>query len=255
MALGIASASAQITEGEPSAKKIRTGNRPEAGNFGLYMGVTSNMFSDMFNSRVHLTALPLINFKYMATDQLELRLGFEFYENSERLKGDYTDSNIKLSSFERQGKSNGMFYPGVAYHFSKSNILDVYVGGEIPIGWNSTFVRHEESSLNYRDAVDTFSTKTTKNAFQIGIGAFIGLQVFVANLPLALGVEYGISARFDAGLKYKNEINHNGKKQIFYTADSDAFSSISSSRNFDTLKAKKGQIGNQVRLTISYYFK
>lgn len=58
---------AQITEGEPSAKKVRTGNRPEAGNFGLYIGVGSK-FTE---SNISLT--PIINFKYMKTYKLEFR--------------------------------------------------------------------------------------------------------------------------------------------------------------------------------------
>lgn len=30
---------AQITTGKPSAKQIKTGNRAEEGNFGIYLGV------------------------------------------------------------------------------------------------------------------------------------------------------------------------------------------------------------------------
>ena len=41
-------AMAQITTGEPSAKKIRTGNRPEAGDFGLFIGTSVNAFVSEF---------------------------------------------------------------------------------------------------------------------------------------------------------------------------------------------------------------
>lgn len=34
---------AQLTTGEPSAKKIRTGNRAQAGDFGLYIGLPINI--------------------------------------------------------------------------------------------------------------------------------------------------------------------------------------------------------------------
>ncbi len=240
---GIGNAGAQITEGVPSAKKIRVGNRPVEGNFGLYMGASSNMLKGIFDENIKISALPLINLKYMATDQFELRLGVEFYETSERLKGDYTDGDGSV--FSRVGESNGLLSPGIAYHFSKSNIFDVYVGAELPLGWDGSF------SKSKYESGDNYSSKISKNAFQIGLGAFIGLQVFVANLPLALGVEYGISSRFDAGLKYKNEITENGKTQTYYTSEL----SESYKDEFDKLKAKKGTIGNQVRLTLSYYFK
>ena len=37
---------AQLTTGEPSAKKIRTGNRAQAGDFGLYIGFPINNYVD-----------------------------------------------------------------------------------------------------------------------------------------------------------------------------------------------------------------
>lgn len=118
------------------------------------------------------------------------------------------------------------------------------------MGWNS-FTSLKESSS------DSNSFKTTKRAFTIGVGAFIGVQAFVANLPLAIGVEYGLSSRFDAGLKYKYEDTENGKTQVYYSPSED--SRLGHYDFYDTefskLKAKKGTIGNQIRVTLSYYFK
>lgn len=69
---------AQITTGETSAKKIKSGNRAQEGDFGLYIGGTTEMFKDLVNDNVDVKALPLVNFKYMYSDQLELRMGLEF---------------------------------------------------------------------------------------------------------------------------------------------------------------------------------
>lgn len=248
--MGTSVSFAQITTGKPTSKEIRTGNRAQAGDFGLYMGVTSNMFKDMFDGDVQLQALPLINFKYMVSDRFETRLGLELYKASERLKGDVlseVDEGETYFQSNKYGRSQAMFYPGIAYHFSKRNLLDVYVGAELPIGWNSN------RSLMEADDV---SQKITKNSFVIGLGAFIGLQAYIADLPLAIGVEYGLSSRFDAKLKYKCEMSEDGQTQTYYVPDLSAFKNLATdAERFDKLKAKKGEIGSQFRLTLTYYFK
>ena len=38
---------AQISTGESSAQVIRTGNRAEKGDFGLYLGATTTMFENL----------------------------------------------------------------------------------------------------------------------------------------------------------------------------------------------------------------
>lgn len=244
---------AQISTGKPTSKIIRTGNRAEAGDFGLYLGATSNMFSDMFDSKVELKAMPLVNLKYMVTDEFELRLGLEFYKTTERLKGESIDKEDEEKSIESSNKilnSTNRIYPGFAYHFAKSNILDVYAGAELPIGW-----RRDKTSSEYEKDY----TKTTKGSFEIGLGAFIGLQAFIADLPLAIGVEYGISSIFETGLKYKHETKIEGKKQTVYAPSLEDLPQLRLQINnedmFDSLKANKGEIGNQFRITLTYYFK
>ena len=70
------------------------------------------------------------------------------------------------------GNSQAMLYPGIAYHFSRRNLLDVYVGAELPLGWSS-----DRSILESGD----MTSRTTKSAFVIGLGAFIGLQAYIAD--------------------------------------------------------------------------
>ena len=257
-------ANAQITTGEPTSKVIRTGNRASAGDFGLYLGLTSTMVGDMFDGTVKLSALPLINLKYMMTDKAEWRLGLELYKTSSRNEGvisqTWEDNMYDLPLTSRNSSSNAMFYPGFAWHFSSKNILDVYVGAELPIGWDSSTEYSEYGELdifenpslpNALDVKKILSTnKVTKRSFVIGFGAFIGLQAYIADLPLALGLELGISSRFDTGLKYKHEITNTGSEdQIYYTT------SLDSDVRYDKLKARTGEINGEVRLTLTYYFK
>ncbi len=214
-------AQAQITVGENTSQTIRTGNRAEQGDFGLYLGATTTMFKKI-GSSTKLEALPLINLKYMATDNFEARLGIEWWRTTDTNKGE----KYKTSQFE----TSFMFYPGIAYHFNRSNILDVYVGGEIPIGGGNNGTSNERDGKDDKDDEDM-----TISNFRIGLGAFIGLQAYICNLPLAIGLEYGLS------------LNNYHYGEGVMTKDKLTYSKDSSSNKF--------RLGNQARLTLTYFFK
>ena len=241
IALGSAfTANAQLTTGVSTSKVIRTGNRAEAGNYGLYVGASLNALEDF-------SVMPLINLKYMKTDNFEVRVGLEAHKKSEKLLGNIqTDENTTSKNDYKYGSSTFTLYPGVAYHFSKSNILDVYAGAELPLGWNS---------YTKMNAGAEYTTKTTKRAYVIGLGAFVGLQAFIADLPIALGVEYGLSSRLDVGLKYKTAHTTDNKTTITYSPSYDPTHAGYTTDNYESLKARKGELCNQIRVTLSYYFK
>jgi len=228
---------AQISTGETSSKVIRTGNRAQAGNFGIYLGATSEIFKNIGASNTEFSAIPMINLKYMKTDQLEYRLGFEWYdkyESDNTFQGE--DDKIKIS--ETNSESKFMFYPGFAYHFSPKNLLDVYVGAELPIGFG-TLGKHKFVDSDDAD-VESDKDGHTGKVFRVGAGAFIGLQAYVANLPIAIGVEYGVSTL------YNHYYQSTFQKDGYYLSD---ITSVDTQKS-----ATKWKLGNQVRLTLSYYF-
>lgn len=217
LALGVTTANAQISSGEVSSTVIRTGNRAQAGDWGIYLGATTDMFSAIGDKNTTFKALPLINVKYMKSDNLEYRLGLEWWDKTST--GSY-DGKLSTGS----GESRYMFYPGIAHHFAKTNLLDVYVGGELPIGWG-----HHSKRTSADD-------KYSAAGFNIGLGGFIGLQAYIANLPVAVGLEYGIHTLY-------NTVSDGG-----FAGDGQYIVSEKSS-------ASKWALGHQARLTFSYYFK
>ena len=102
MACFALTASAQISEGAPSAKKYATGNRPTKGTFGLYVGAESDLF-DRVTDRFAFNPLPIVNLKYMVSDNFELRLGMKFWKQRESLhfgndKGDVNAYDEKYNA-------------------------------------------------------------------------------------------------------------------------------------------------------------
>lgn len=225
-------ANAQITTGENTAKVIRTGNRAQKGNFGVYLGATTDMFKSITDKDISIKALPLINLKYMLTDKTELRLGFEIWEkDSIASKPDHTDNKATESSF--------MFYPGIAYHFSNKNLLDVYVGGELPFGFGSNKKSDFAPKASLIDDAG-YTYNSNEKFFNVGVGAFIGLQAYLGNLPVAIGCEYGVN------LLYAHCYNGTLDKDGYQIAKNSVYGYSNGDSRF--------KIGHQVRLTLSYYF-
>lgn len=207
--MAVSTAFAQISTGEPNSSVIpRVGNRPQAGDFGMYLGASVTQIMDMvelnkdntFKDYTYWT-LPAINLKYYFTDNWEGRIGFQFACKSETDK-----MATELQSYKHTRNVNyTRFLPGAAYHFNTNNILDVYLGAQVPIGFNL--------DTEYKK-LDELSNTTKDNKFVVGAGVFLGLQVFVADLPFAIGIETGYSglASFSAGKR--TIVNNDGEKQV-----------------------------------------
>lgn len=246
-------ASAQISTGESSAHVIKTGNRPEAGDFGIFIGPSYSEIMDMIDSKIKVRGVPLVNFKYYSTPQLEWRLGLQFYRTKEKLKGDVIDELMEGAGTQKSKKmeSYNRITPGVAYHFSSRNLLDVYVGATLPFGWD----RNRQISEYKYDGEEEIHN-VTRGSFVIGAGGFIGLQAFVADLPFSIGLEYGFSGLLHTGMKNKHEVQSGDDNQTYYTpSDEDMVKDLDGGNRYDKLHAKKGEFGSDIRVTFSYYFK
>lgn len=238
----------QISEGESYSRTIRTGNRPVEGNWGLFVGTSVSSIHDIANDDIDWTGLPLINFKYFSSDNTELRLGIEWFGTTEKTNGDLNVLNTNNEGTHLENiiskniENTFALRPGIAYHFSPKNLLDVYVGGELPFGiYNDRNISKNET--------DIYEYSIMRRSFSIGLGGFIGLQCFVADLPIALGLEYGLSYMKHFGQKYKYIYNDGETEQIFYTHPD-----LEYEHEFDRLKNTRSEFGNEIRITISYYF-
>jgi len=250
MCVGVSfAASAQLTTGNSTSKNIRTGNRAEAGDFGLYMGTDMKFIRNLANAEVTPTFLPLVNLKYMSSDNLELRVGIDLNKYSQNVKGTEAgigEEGVSLEVKNKEVESNHSIFPGFAYHFSNLNILDVYAGAELPLGYS----RYNLTQV--WDGSDAYS-KTTKKSFNAGLGAFFGVQAYIANLPFAIGFEYGIYGRLNMGEKFRTETKAGAESDVVVTYNPDASHALKG--DFEKLSARTGSIGSELRLTLTYFFK
>lgn len=239
--------SAQITTREDAPSVLRFGTRPLAGNYGVFIGPSIFGLADLAKStenvgqNTFLLGLPMINIKYYKTDDVEWRLGIQMANEKTRMVGE-PDTTLPIIGNQKELLSESVFRltPAITKHFSRKNIMDVYMGGGIVFGLNG-----------YRDVIefnDLNSRAISQTVFVGGFSFIMGMQMFIADLPIAVGVEYGISALGHYGMQYKvSEVNA-GKEQLYYLND------LNDLNQYHKLKVKNFMMGNDLRLTLSYFF-
>lgn len=241
-------AQAQISEGQPRVSVIRTGNRPVKGDFGFYIGPSYSEIRDLIkwadkNSDIDaVRGLPVFNMKYYVTDSWEFKCGIQWYGKTTSFSGTQTFGDITQTAKGNNSITRLRLNPGMAYHFNTKNILDAYIGGEIPFGFDME---------KFMQTTDALGMKLTRNSPVIGLGIFGGLQVFVADIPFAIGLEFGVSALAKFGQKVKHDVTTETESQVYYTRldDNSEIPNV-----YTKLNAKNFETGADLRLTFSYYF-
>jgi hypothetical protein len=242
----------QLSDRVNSPSTFKIGTRPLKGNMGIYFGLAYNEVEFWFDHDVDYTGLPLVSLKYYASDKLVARLGFQIYKTKETIKGTVDPvvdgSNINLrNNVNISGKYT--FNPGLEYHFKSSNILDVYIGATFPLGWSS---EEYVDDIRYSSGNYNYYTRTLKS-YTLGYEGFVGLQAFIADLPLAFGFELGLASTSHLNNKYKHvagsKVGTVTTNQIYYSTDKDAMGI-----KYKSLTSSDSKLQGNIRVTLTFFF-
>ncbi len=194
--------------------KLQT--RPSAGDAALQfvfpiVNLTGNNQGGLYTGNT-LSAGDMLTFKYYKTDDLVYRAGIRLFASNQLSKGTAADSTEANTVFDTSVSENNLkatnrqynIAGGIEKHFWNSNIFDVYMGGEALIGLGKVQTRNEVDFFNGDKQYSTTTTNTTI----FGLGGVVGFNLFIAELPVAIGLEYGLSgkAAFGGKTKVKEEM-------------------------------------------------
>lgn len=261
----------QLSERVNSNSSFKYGTRPVQGNFGFYIGANIQDVKDLGNRwklRDSDTAriknlLPLVLLRYYISDNDVLRFGINSKRQNIRIAGDLfkpaTQGDITELKVQR---TSSLFFinPGIEHHFLKSNIADVYLGASIPVGYVT-----EKQTDYVKATVDYSSSIMSRKALSYGFQGFMGIQAFIADLPMSIGLEIGVAALVENGKKwkveYKQVVGGVPSSETYYAVNLDPEDRINPSTSlpvitsaYDRLSAKTSSIDGMARLTICYYF-
>jgi hypothetical protein len=212
----------------------------------------------------------LLTFKWYHTDDLVIRAGIRLYADNDNISADVLNdatfseipeggvSSVKVSNRNRQY----LIALGAEHHFTNSNIFDVYTGLDVMVGMNKEKEFMETEYLNIdgtlQDVVTRDLMSRTTNSTVFGLGWVVGWNTFIAQLPISVGIEYGLSAKWILGGKTKvveeRDVNNQNALESYsveYYEDDALPGNIYS----DMKKNQFNMDTNQnVRLTFNFYF-
>ncbi len=264
---GVSAAFAQLSTRENDGTVQKIGARPKAGDMAFVFGTTigGDSAASLFSGN-SLKSGSLLTYKYYKSDDFVIRAGIRFKNANSTLKGTGADSSALYDPHSIGGSFGNLsevkikkvsrmyeIVPGVEKHFLESNIFDAYVAGDLYLGFGS-----EKSIRNfsYRNGdIDntTIKTPTTK----VGAGLVTGFNVFIAHLPISLGLEYGWSAKWTFGGLDKvtrDQTVGNTSNSESYKVDNSSTSE--SGAHFSKLKKREfnADTNQDVRLVLHIYF-
>lgn len=266
---------AQLSERINNPSSIKAGTRPVSGNFGFYIGLEVDQFEDLFDEATEVEeAIPLINVRYYYSDDLVLRAGISMWKKSRTLEGEIDTNSVAGDPFLNGGQGFGATYEhkevdaytllhlGVEKHFKASNLLDGYVGFSLPLGYTRGALYTNNNGSD--GTTDYLEVTTTRFSFVYGYELFVGVNAFVADLPLAIGAELGMRGLGVRGDKFKTEyegstggVSYSGE---YFTNNIDDFEdqviqAEADNIRFSSLKARSFDTQAMIRFTVSYFFK
>ena len=258
-AMFVSNSFAQISDRVNNPSQFKIGTRPVKGNLGIFFAISSDNVKTWIakedkesETKTHETILPIVNMKYYLQDNLVFRCGVQTSKKKSVTKGDIDPvvNGPGLTFKEDVSVASDFFItPAIEKHFLNSNLLDPYIEVGIPLG----YLREKEVHNEKYDYGDLSEQSMTKNSFAYGIEAHLGIQAFIADLPLAIGAEFGFYGIGYRGDKYKHIDNATigglNATQTYYTFKNDPLNN-----RYSSLKSNDFDLSGSARVTISYYF-
>ena len=196
---------AQLSTRENDDVKIKLGARPAARDMALTFGydVANDYKANLYGGNV-LQGGDILNFKYYLSPKTALRLGINLSKQTYNSSGTFSDTipGISIPGSEYKEKKSAREYvlvPGIEHHFLESNIFDVFAGADLYLGFGRKLYQNDMSNKSG----DASNYKMTMGTTVVGVGGVVGFNVFVAQLPVSIGIEYGLNLKWELGKKSK----------------------------------------------------
>jgi hypothetical protein len=268
LAFGVSNVFAQLSTRENDASVEKIGARPKAGDMAFVYAIplTSDSGKAHLYTANALKAGNLLTYKYYKTDDMVIRFSFRIMNENVTVKGTGLDSSAQYDPSAIAGSYNNLktvkrketkrmweFAPGVEKHFLASNIFDAYAGADLYLGFGRDM---SVSNYDYISGDKNYMTTKTPTT-DVGVGLITGFNVFVAHLPVSIGLEYGWNAKWTFGGvdKVKTDVISG---TVSYTEEyrQDNSASSESSAKYSKLKKREfnAETNQDVRVAVHIYF-
>jgi hypothetical protein len=252
---------AQITERANDSTTYKMGTRPLKGTKALTVGLNINnpSFTSFKIDSAGKFGVSIMG-RYFISDRTAIRGGIRFNKDSKTSRGLLIDTSVtnigsQLTHDLKFSKREYAIMPGIERHFSHSNIFDVYVGGDALIGFSrAVTIRNSDFTSNVYVHEKSRTPETL-----LGLNGVIGLNFFVIDLPLSIGLEYNFSTIWSFGGKTHvqretRDASGNVNTDDYYTEEKDAEDNPDPFA-YSKLKRRSVTSNDGFRIMLNFYFK
>lgn len=243
----------QLSSRENDATVLKLGTRPGSGDMALTFAPLSLDRGGPADLRIsnQLGQGDFLTFKYYMNEGTALRIGLCLTKESTGLKGDIVDNTGDFieSVIDNENSREFTIVPGLEKHYNAANIFDVYAGADLYLGFRRYSYKYEVEE----DNGDYIKYKESSNPLVVGLGGVVGFNVFIAQLPVSLGIEYGLNMKWtNAGkskIKSDSSIGGTTTSQEYFLEDGSAI-------RYSKLSLSEIGINtnNNVRIVLNIYF-
>lgn len=232
----------QLSDRVNSPSTYNLGTRPVAGNFALQIGSGFQDVMDILDDNKDFEVLPVVALKYYYSNESVFSVALKSKKEKINMNGTFYTPSDDFKYVNNQ--TQFMVVPGYEKHFGPANILDIYIGARVPIGWEKDIAKQTIGTLSY---------ESTKNSLAYGLDAIIGIQAFIGDLPFAIGAEINYSLLGRLGDRYKVVTGGVGARTYYYTDATNPV--ISAFDEFADLSVNTMTIEGDFRVNIIYFFR
>ena len=269
LAFGVSNVFAQLSTRENDASVEKIGARPKAGDMAFVFGMPISSDSGkakLFDGNA-LKSGNVLTYKWYKSDDLVIRFGIRLMNENMSFKGTGLDSSAQYNPNgiaapnyagvkEVKRKEKKRMYeivPGVEKHFLASNIFDAYAGADLYLGFGRDM---STSNFDYINGDKNYMTTKTPTT-DVGLGVVTGFNVFIAHLPVSIGLEYGWNAKWTFGGvdKVKTDVTVGSTSyQEDYRIDNST--TTESNARYSKLKRREfnAETNQDVRIVLNIYF-
>lgn len=231
-------AMAQLSTRESDPNTYKVGAYPQAGDLSLMFSLVNltNFNADSNNAASNIAGVnslgrgDLITAKYYWKDDVAIRAGLKLErEVDEKYSFDTDTGNAlftnnpgaiaPLNTIQEEITNKHVVRDwalklGIEKHFNQANFFDVYAGADLYLGMGkeqyeatSTVANSVFATATNNDGFSTVTSLTSSRGYsKVGVLPFIGVQMFILDLPMSIGIEYGWDALWKFGGVWKNDV-------------------------------------------------
>jgi hypothetical protein len=225
----------------------KQGTRPKKGDYGFFLSASTLDLQKLES----ISPLSFLNFRSYLADDLVLRTGVRLFKEKNVTSGESTEELGGPKTFKNKFSDRKYALSvGIEKHLNQGNLCDVYFASDLRGGLRVI----TDQNILEPFVGDKTEDYLSRRSVDYGMGLYIGIQTFIADLPLALAVEagfQGVGSVWQKGVKKEIVGSKTTETQLEVNEDLELVDGGAAGK---TINTRKFDLESVLRFNLCYFF-